>query len=377
MQRFKEMEARQRPKDNSKVREKERKREEKELKRLAAASGVKLAATPATSVPNAAPVAATAVAAPTGVSQGGGCSSAFKTADSNSGGFKKSGWAAVASTAPTSGGDSSPNPSGSGKSAWGPAEPSTSNTGFRKVGWTSISAASAPADRPPPPRSPPPPPPADAGADIPSIGLPPAPSHGGKLPTFTRGGFTNLDTTSERIATSELPSTPRGPSETENGVSRMQWKTSSWAPATIASNVPMSPSPPVEAATPLPPHTTPPPPPPDNPPPLPGDRPFEYGNRSLNAIPGRRFDGSGNTYDARDRQAGPWAMDVDDIERDDRQGHPGWQSREANYLARGYGRDAGQPGYAYGAGGRDRGYQNSRGHGYGGGRGYRAGNGRR
>lgn len=370
------MEAAQRPKDNSKAREKERKREEKELKRLAAASGVKLATTAAAaSVANPAAVPTTSVVAPTGGSKGGGWGNAFKAADSNPGGFKKSGWAAVASSAPILTNDSPPNPGGSGTGDRALAAPSTSNIGFKKGGWTSISASAAPADSPAPPRSPPPPPP----SDIDTRALPDEPPLGGKPPAFTRGRFTNLDTTSEPLAVPGQPPTSDTSSLNENGVPRVQLKTSI-APMTIMSDAAMAPSPPKEPAAPpppAPPNTTPPPPPPDyDPPSPPRDRPTAYDNRIRDVNSGRRFDGPENGYNGRpsdpynsDGHTEPWAMDVDD--RDDRQRHfrgGGWQRHD---------RDASRPGYGYGSGGRDRGYQNLRGHGYGGGRSYYAGDGRR
>jgi hypothetical protein len=366
------MEAARRPKDNSKAREKERKREEKELKRLAAATGVKLAATSAASIANATPIVA-----PTGDSKGSGWGSTFKAADSSSGGFKKSGWAAVASPASPSTNYSSPNPSGSERSGWALAEPS--NTGFKKGGWASISPSPA-TDSPAPPRSPPPPPPTDIGTHLPSDER--------KLPIFTRGGFTNLDTTSEPIAAPDLPPMRSAHSWTENA-SHAQWKASSWAPATIASNASVPPLPLLEPAAPpppAPPSTTPPPPPLDTPPSPPGDLLSEYSNPFQNADPGpHRHDATGDfgysrrarvTYDS-DRHSEPCAMDVDDS---DPYGQGlsrigGWQSQRPPYPSSGYDQEAGRPGY--GGRARDHGYQSSRGHGRGRGGGYHGRDGQR
>ena len=162
------MEASQRPKDTSKAREKERKREEKELKRLAAASGIKLGAVPATIPPAMTPVpASTAEAGTTGGWAG------FKKKD---GGFKSSGWATVS---PAS---NNPEPPNSTKSGWSRVghPPQPSGGGWNSV-QSQISEAAGPP--PPPPTSLPPQPP------------PPSVNARHLAPSFQRSGFTNLDTT--------------------------------------------------------------------------------------------------------------------------------------------------------------------------------------
>lgn len=367
MKRFREMEAAQKPKDLSKAREKERKREEKELKRLAAATGVKLAAAPAASLASVTPAVA-----PIGGSKGSGWGSTFKQTELNSVGFKKSGWAAVASPVSTSTSYTSPNSSGSGLA---PAEPFTSSTGPMKGGWASTSASTA-TDSPAPPL-----PPTEVGAHISSGELPP----GRKLPTFTRGGFTNLDTTSEPIAALNDLSIRSTPSSTGDDS-----RASSWAPARIT-NALVLPSPPSEPAAPpppAPPSTAPPPPPPlDAPPSPPGDLSPEYGNRLQNASPERSHDALGNFgYNGRPgvphndgRHSEPWPMDVDGGDRYG-QSHSrsgSWQSERPPYSSDGYDQEAGRPGYGYGTRGTHRGYQSLRGQGYGRGRGYYGGDGRR
>ncbi|KAF8313364.1 uncharacterized protein EI90DRAFT_3159705 [Cantharellus anzutake] len=170
-QRFKDMEAAQKPKDISKAREKERKREEKELKRLAAASGVKLAAIPKPVVPvtlASQPVDTTLADVPP--NGGGGGWTSFKK--NNSGGFRPAGWATVQ-------GSSSGTPGTTGASG-------TTGTG----GWARVTrSASSPDGQPM----------SAITAPSPGIvkdGLTDTPKPRGN-PIFQSSGFTRLDTTTD------------------------------------------------------------------------------------------------------------------------------------------------------------------------------------
>ncbi|KZW01928.1 hypothetical protein EXIGLDRAFT_744417 [Exidia glandulosa HHB12029] len=96
--------------------EKERKREEKELRKMAKAAGIKLPVTTA-GLP-AAPLAPTAGDKPAG------------------GGFKKSGWASVSAT-------TAPPASTSDPGQQAQASTTASSSGFKRAGWANVSSASA------------------------------------------------------------------------------------------------------------------------------------------------------------------------------------------------------------------------------------------
>ncbi|KAJ7655060.1 hypothetical protein DFH06DRAFT_489400 [Mycena polygramma] len=184
--RFKDMQANIRiPQDDlDKRKEKERKREEKELRKIAAANGIKMAKPPA------AVISALAPADPVGagsmdvdgapLNAGWASASASRSTDSQPG-FRKSGWATVGSSsthappipepAVASGGGGPPPPSSSGHPA------------FRNAGWTSLESGSTQSSPPPPPppsaAAPPPPPPANNAPPPPADYAPPPLRAGG------------------------------------------------------------------------------------------------------------------------------------------------------------------------------------------------------
>ncbi|SRR5258708_6557392 len=196
------MEAARKPKDMSKAREKERKREEKELKRLAAASGVKLAAAPMPLVPpvTSAPPSSDVIPAEATSSVGGWAT--FKKNQSS--GFKSSGWAAVsgspAVTTESDGATGAPKTGGwtrVARSSTIQSVPATTrgtasvidksivsgiseprgNPIFQSSGFTQLDTTDgiAPAFAPPPPSyEQPPPPPEPSGSECPIAGTHPS-----------------------------------------------------------------------------------------------------------------------------------------------------------------------------------------------------------
>ena len=200
------MEAARKPKDNSKAREKERKREEKELKKLAAASGVKLAAAAKSAVPPMVSAPSSSDVASGEATSGVGNWSTFKK--SQSGGFKPSGWATVSGTplgtTESDGATGAPNTggwarvSGSISSSNVQLAPATApesmtiqssargtselhgNTVFQSSGFTQLDTTSdvaPPFAPPPPPDEQPPPPPEPSRSGGPGAGaLPSRPS---------------------------------------------------------------------------------------------------------------------------------------------------------------------------------------------------------
>ncbi|KAJ7169639.1 G-patch-domain Zn-finger DNA-binding protein, partial [Mycena filopes] len=175
--RFKDMQANIRiPQDDADRRkEKERKREEKELRKIAAANGIKM------SKPTAAVISTLAPADPVGTSSSmdvdgvplnpgwASASSSGSRPPETQPGFKKSGWATVGSSFSPAAAPPPPPPAAS--SSWTPPPPaslsSSSHPAFRTAGWTSLDTGSSQAPlipssdgAPPfPPTSAPPPPP--------------------------------------------------------------------------------------------------------------------------------------------------------------------------------------------------------------------------
>ncbi|KAJ7275283.1 hypothetical protein B0H12DRAFT_1006470, partial [Mycena haematopus] len=143
--RFRDMQANIRiPQDDvDKRKEKERKREQKELRKIASANGIKMGK------PSTAVISPLALAEPVGASgmdiDGDPMNSAGPSASGS--GFKKSGWATVGTSSTSA--PPAPEPAAS---SGGPA--------LRTTGWASLESGSSPP--PPPPSAAPPPPPANA-----------------------------------------------------------------------------------------------------------------------------------------------------------------------------------------------------------------------
>ncbi|KAJ7139883.1 hypothetical protein C8R44DRAFT_867981 [Mycena epipterygia] len=156
--RFKDMQANIRiPQDDvDKRKEKERKREAKELRKIAAANGIKMAKPSAM-------ISALAPADPVGGSS---------TSMDIDGVPLNPGWAPTASG----------------------GHPTESQPGFKKSGWATVGSSSVPQPAPPPP----------SGGWTPSLPTPPVPSSSGH-PAFRTAGWTSLDTGSSQ------PSSPPPP----------------------------------------------------------------------------------------------------------------------------------------------------------------------
>ncbi|EKM83411.1 hypothetical protein AGABI1DRAFT_110077 [Agaricus bisporus var. burnettii JB137-S8] len=168
--RFKDMQANARPKAQEEIdrrKEKERKREERELRKIAAAAGIKVPkVTPAVPAPT--PAAVT----PVGVSaESDGTPSE-----------KKRGWASV--------GD--------------PSAAVSTSTGFKKSGWATVGSSSTPQPSQTSDQAK-----SSNWAPAPSASIPPQPPmtsrHTSHTPSFRTGGWTSLDTTSDTVNPSPPP----------------------------------------------------------------------------------------------------------------------------------------------------------------------------
>ncbi|KAK7064428.1 G-patch-domain Zn-finger DNA-binding protein [Favolaschia claudopus] len=219
--RFKDMQANVRiPQDDlDKRKEKERKREEKELRKIAAANGIKM------------PKPAAAVFLPLAPAQPVGLDSSMDIdgvplstpgSSASGSGFKKLGWATVSSSNPPT--PPPPPP----QSTVPPVLSSTRHPDFRAAGWTSLESGSSQSVPPPPPPSAAPPPPPD-NTSLP----PPRPAAGG----WATVSSTSTDSNRSRWTTA----TPSGGG----------WSNSSSTPG-IANASSAPPHPPSISATPPP-----------------------------------------------------------------------------------------------------------------------------
>ncbi|KAJ7102171.1 G-patch-domain Zn-finger DNA-binding protein, partial [Mycena belliarum] len=191
--RFKDMQANIRiiPQDDvDKRKEKERKREEKELRKIAAANGIKMAK------PSAAVISTLAPAHPIGVDGGTGMdidgvsahpewasASASRPTESQPA-LRKSGWATVGASSSLI---SEPAPPPEQPRPSSPPVPTSSgHPAFRTAGWTYLDTGSSqPPSAPPPAANPPPPPP-------PPNAAPPPPPEDFGPPPLRAGGWSTV-----------------------------------------------------------------------------------------------------------------------------------------------------------------------------------------